>query len=129
TWLSMAGRQSNVPMGASHAIGHVLGGTCGVAHGHTSCVMLPSVLRYNVFVNADRQRLVAETMGHPGKPAADVVANFIASLGLPGSLKDVGVEPARFREVAEHAMHDEWVHMNPRKITSAEQVMEILEAA
>jgi maleylacetate reductase len=128
-WLSMAARQAQIPMGASHAIGHVLGGTCGVAHGHTSCVMLPSVLRYNLSVNADRQRLVAEAMGQPGKPAADVVAGFIASLGLPGSLKDVGVEPARFREIAEHAMHDEWLHMNPRKITSPEQVLEILEAA
>ena len=129
TWLSMAGRQSNVPMGASHAIGHVLGGTCGVAHGHTSCVMLPSVLRYNSSVNADRQGLVAEAMGHPAEPAADVVAAFIASLDLPGSLRDVGVEPARFREIAEHTMHEEWVHANPRKITRAEQVMEILETA
>ena len=57
------------------------------------------------------------------------MAGFITSLGLPGSLKDVGVEPARFREIAEHAMHDEWLHMNPRKITRPEQVLEILEAA
>src|SRR5690606_29948920 len=46
-WLAMAGRQGGVEMGASHAIGHVLGGSFGVPHGYTSCVMLPHVLRYN----------------------------------------------------------------------------------
>ena len=40
-WLSMSSVQANVPKGASHAIGHILGGSFGVAHGHTSCVMLP----------------------------------------------------------------------------------------
>jgi maleylacetate reductase len=36
-----------VPFGASHAIGHVLGGTADVPHGYTSCVNLPYVLEYN----------------------------------------------------------------------------------
>jgi hypothetical protein len=35
------------PDGASHGIGHVLGGTCDVPHRYTTCVMLPSVLRYD----------------------------------------------------------------------------------
>lgn len=129
TWLAMAGRQGDIPMGASHAIGHVLGGTCGVAHGHTSCVMLPYVLRYNHGANADRQRLVAEAMGHPGAAAGDVIAAFIAELGMPGRLSEVGVGRERFREIADHTMHEEWVHVNPRRITQAEQVLEILEAA
>ena len=38
---------SGTRMGASHAIGHALGGSCGVPHGYTSCVILPHVLRYN----------------------------------------------------------------------------------
>ena len=29
--------------------------------------------------------------------------------------------------IADHAMHDSWLHSNPRKITSVEQVYEILE--
>ena len=50
-------------MGASHGIGHVLGGTCDVPHGYTSCVMLPAVLRYNESANAERQALVSEAFG------------------------------------------------------------------
>ena len=128
-WMAMHGRQGGAQMGASHAIGHVLGGSCDVPHGYTSCVMLPSVLRYNRDVNAERQKLVAEAMGKPGGDAADVIASFIKNLGLPGSLAAVGVKPDQFTMIANHAMHDSWLHTNPRKITSAEQVLQILEMA
>lgn len=128
-WCAMAGRVAGVPMGASHAIGHVLGGSCDVPHGYTSCVMLAPVLRYNRAVNAERQRLVAEAMGHPGEDAAEVIAAFVAGLGLPGRLADVGVKREQFAMIADHAMHDSWLHTNPRKITEVAQVMEILESA
>lgn len=88
-WMSMIGSQTGVPKGASHGIGHVLGGTAHVPHGYTSCVMLPHVLRFNSAVNPERQALVSEALGHPGEPAADVVAGLIAGLGLPQRLRDV----------------------------------------
>jgi maleylacetate reductase len=128
-WLAMTGRQAGIHMGASHAIGHVLGGSCDVPHGYTSCVMLPPVLRYNKPANEARQRLVAEAMGHPGEDAADVIAAFVRGLGLPGRLSDVGVGREQFAMIADHAMHDSWLHTNPRKIIRTEQVMEILETA
>ena len=126
-WLAMTGRQGGAQMGASHAIGHVLGGSCDVPHGYTSCVMLPPVLRYNRSVNLERQRLVAEAMGHSGEDAADVIEAFVADLGLPGKLSEVGVTRKHFGMIADHAMHDSWLHSNPRKITTPEQVLEILE--
>lgn len=128
-WLAMAGRSGGAQMGASHAIGHVLGGSCDVPHGYTSCVMLAPVLRYNQGVNAARQKLVAEAMGRPGEDAADVIGGFVQSLGLPGRLSEVGVTRDQFAMIADHAMHDRWLHSNPRKITSVEQVYEILEMA
>jgi len=133
-WLSMANREANVPMGASHGIGHVLGGTCGVPHGYTSCVMLPQVLRYNLggaegAANARRQAIVSEALGRPGEDAATVVGELVAALGMPTRLSQVGVAPERFGEVAEHAMHDRWIHTNPRPITSPAQVLEILHMA
>src|SRR5215831_7774171 len=95
-WMSMVGTQTGVTKGASHGIGHVLGGTAGVPHGYTSCVMLPHVLRFNHAVNAERQALVSEALGEPDAPAADTVAALIADLGLPGRLRDVGVKPEQF---------------------------------
>ena len=128
-WLAIAGRHGGVEMGASHAIGHVLGGSCGVPHGYTSCVMLPHVLRFNRPANAERQRLVAEAFGRPHDDAADVLADFIAELGMPQRLADVGIGPDRFAQIATTVMHDRWLHTNPVRITSPEQVLKILEAA
>jgi maleylacetate reductase len=128
-WMSMVGSQTGVPKGASHGIGHVLGGTAHVPHGYTSCVMLPHVLRFNAAVNADRQALVSEAMGQPGREAADVVAGLIAGLGLPGRLRDVGVEPDQLDRIAELSMHDRWIHTNPRKIDGPPIVRALLDAA
>ena len=128
-WLAMTGMGSLVPMGASHGIGHVLGGTCDVPHGYTTCVMLPSVLRYNEPVNADRQALISEAMGQPDRPAADVVSDLIKSLGMPSTLKEVGVEPDRFDLVAKNALLARWVHANPRKISGVDDVLDILRMA
>jgi maleylacetate reductase len=128
-WMSMVGSQSGVPKGASHGIGHVLGGSAGVAHGYTSCIMLPHVLRWNSAVNAERQAIVSEALGHQGEDAAAVVGALIAGLGLPTRLRDVGVARDRLDAIAEGAMHDRWIHTNPRKIEGPAAVREILDAA
>jgi len=47
SWLAAFGLQCRVPTGASHAIGHVLGGTIGVPHYLITPVLMPHVLRYN----------------------------------------------------------------------------------
>ncbi|MEQ9642663.1 MAG: iron-containing alcohol dehydrogenase [Alphaproteobacteria bacterium] len=128
-WLSMVIVQGAVPLGASHGIGHVLGGTCDVPHGHTSCVMLPAVLRWNVSINGERQKLVAEAFGQPGAAAGEVVGSFIAGLGMPRTLADVGVGEDQYELIARNSMHDPWVHSNPRPIEGPAQVMEILRLA
>jgi maleylacetate reductase len=128
-WMSMVGSQTGVPKGASHGIGHVLGGTAHVPHGYTSCVMLPHVLRFNASVNPARQALVSEAMGRPGEPAGDVVAGLIAGLGLPGRLRDVGVKPEQLDRIALLSMHDRWIHTNPRKIDGPAVIRELLDAA
>ena len=128
-WLSMTAVTGGVPMGASHGIGHILGGTCDVPHGYTSCIMLPSVLRWNISVNKDRQALVSEAMGRPGADACEVLDSFISGLGMPRTLREVGVSADRFELIAKNSMHDRWLHTNPRKIEGPENVIEILEMA
>jgi len=129
TWLSMGPLSAGVPMGASHGIGYVLGAAFDVPHGYTSCVMLPSVMRWNKADNAERQALVSTAMGQAGKDAGDVLDAFIRGLGLPRSLRDVGVGPEHFDVIAEQAMRTPWVPRNPRKIDSPAQVREILALA
>jgi maleylacetate reductase len=128
-WMSIMGSQNGVSKGASHGIGHVLGGTAGVPHGYTSCVMLPPVLRFNLAETEERQRWVADAMGRPGMPAADAVAELIADLGLPGTLRAVEVKSDQLDAIAAESMHDRWVHTNPRKIDGPAVVRQILEMA
>ena len=128
-WMSIIGSSAGVHKGASHGIGHVLGGTAGVPHGYTSCVMLPHVLRFNQSVNAAQQQRVSEALGHPDKPACEVVAELVAQLGLPRTLREVGVPAPMLDLIARNAMHDRLIHTNPRKIHGPEDVWRILDAA
>jgi alcohol dehydrogenase class IV len=128
-WLSMGPLAAGVPMGASHGIGYVLGALFDIPHGHTSCIMLPAVMRWNRPANAARQALVAAAMDHQGEDAADVLDSFIAGLGMPRSLAAVNVGRDSFDRMAEQAMGTPWVPRNPRRIDGPAQVREILELA
>ena len=129
SWLSMGPLASGVPMGASHGIGYVLGAMFDIPHGHTSCIMLPAVMRWNKSVNGERQALVAAAMGHPDEDAGDVLDRFIAGLGMPRSLGAVKIGRESFDRMAEQAMGTPWVPRNPRPIAGPAQVREILELA
>jgi alcohol dehydrogenase class IV len=128
-WLSMTPLVSGVPMGASHGIGYVLGAVFDIPHGHTSCIMLPAVMRWNKPANAGKQALVAAAMGHPGEDAGDVLDDFIRALDMPRSLGEVRVGPDQFDRIAKQAMGTPWVPRNPRPIAEAVQVREILDLA
>jgi maleylacetate reductase len=128
-WLSILGPASGVKAGASHGMGHALGGTAGMPHGETSCVMLPHVLRYNALVNGDRQAAIASAVGSPTTPLADIVAALISRLGLPTRLRDAGVSEKVMAAVAEAAIHDPLLASNPRPLKSLTEVMLLLEQA
>jgi len=129
TWLSMGPLASGVPMGASHGIGYVLGAEFGVPHGHTSCIMLPAVMRWNKPANAERQALVATAMLQPGRDAGDALDGLIRGLGMPRSLGAVKIGRDHFERIAVQAMATPWVPRNPRPIDGPAQVREILELA
>src|SRR5258706_15847549 len=83
SWLCSYGLQSRVPMGASHAIGHVLGGSCDVPHYLCTPAMMPGVLKFNQPASEQAQRLLAAALGHPEMSASDAFRSFAQSLGLP----------------------------------------------
>jgi len=128
SWLA-ASSINRVNYGASHGIGHVLGALADVPHGHTSCVMLPHVMRHNEPATAAKQRLIADAMGRPGVSAADAVAALIESLGQPTTLRAVGITREQLPKIAAAAMSNIWVRTNPQPIRSPQDVMQLLEAA
>ncbi len=126
-WLAISGASSGRGMGASHAIGHTLGGSYDIPHGITSCITLHAVLSWNRDYSRDQQALVSKLMGKRALPAADVVRDLVKSLGLPWRLSEVMLGRSHFRQIAEHTMHDRGVRFNPRPIRSADDIVEILE--
>jgi maleylacetate reductase len=125
-WLSIYG--SGVSVGASHAIGHVIGGY-GVPHGHTTGVLLPSVLRWNFAANADRQAVAAAIIGTSGDKLADTVLGFARELGVPTSLREVSIRREDLDDIAEKSLRDPPMKTNPRKVSNAVEIREILEMA
>ncbi len=128
-WISMTGIVTGTRLGASHAIGHILGGTANVPHGYTSCVMLPYVLNYNAAINSNRQAAISQAVGQPGQSAGDALDKLISGLGMPRSLREVEITEEQLPLLAKNCMLDDWTFSNPREIRSPDQIMEILRAA
>lgn len=130
SWLSIVGLAGGgIRAGASHGLGHALGGTAGMPHGETSCVTMQHVLRYNAPVNGERQQVIAAAVGQPDTPLADIIAALVAHLGLPTNLREAHVAEAMLEPVAAAALHDPLLAFNPRPITSIEVVRELLKQA
>lgn len=127
-WLATTGL-GRVPWGASHGIGHQLGAVAGIPHGYCSCVMLPSVLKYNQEVTAEKQQIIAAALGRPGMDAGEAVRELVEDLGLPSRLRDVGITRDQFQTIATGSMTNLFVSQNPRPIKRSEQIIEILEMA
>lgn len=130
---------SNVPMGASHAIGHQLG-PLGVGHGETSCILLPAVCKYNQSVNAERQEIakgvltadreVSRVLRDAGlgenADLGDMLDTIFRALGMPRTLEEFDIGEDKLDMLAKNSLTDRWIGTNPRPLTEKEQVLEIL---
>ena len=125
----------NVMSGLSHGLGHQLGAWCNVPHGMTSCVLLPQVMRFNLDHAVAPQARIGEILGAQGDEnaraefAASLLEEFIAGLGLPTRIRELGVDRSDLRLVARSAMEDMVVNNNPRPVNSLSEVTALLEAA
>ncbi len=129
---------SNVAMGLHHGICHVIGGATGAAHGDANSVMLPHVMRFNRDVTAPQLALAAEAMGIPvagrgveeaAASAAQLVAEWVEQMRLPGRLRDIGVREEQLPELARMAFANRTVQNNPKPITDMAQLEELLRLA
>ena len=134
---------SNSMVGAVHAIGHALGGVCHVPHAVAMTILLPHVMRYNLSHSAGEYAALLPwlvgmdaAMATPAEQRAEAAIEAIVSLGrklntacgLPLTLSEAGVSKDAFAKVAEFAVNDGALIVNPRAATEA-QVIEILNAA
>lgn len=129
TWLSRIASMAGVPYGASHGIGYLLGAGRGLPHGITSCVALPAVMRWNEQANQERQKEVSAIFGDGTESAAQALARFIAALGLPTRLREVGIPREDLPAIAASWDGGAPIATNPRPVRDADDLREILELA
>ncbi|MFZ1490998.1 MAG: iron-containing alcohol dehydrogenase, partial [Ilumatobacteraceae bacterium] len=127
-WLACAGL-NRIPWGASHGLGHQVGAVAGVPHGHCSCVLLPAVLRDHRPYTEAAQRRLARALGAPDDDPADTLVGLIESLGLPTTLRDVGVTDDQLPLIAAKSLTNMFVRQNPRPLRTIDDVLAILHRA
>jgi len=134
---------SNSMVGVVHAIGHALGGVCHVPHGDAMNILLPAGMMFNckkcrddygelLLYLAGSQLYRKTPKQKRARAAIEEVLRMREKLhrltGLPVTLKEAGVDPAKFPEVAKAALNDGAVIVNPRQVTY-DAVIRILEVS
>ncbi|NJI79341.1 iron-containing alcohol dehydrogenase [Clostridioides difficile] len=113
---------SNAGLGNVHAMAHQLGGLYDLPHGVCNAMLLPIVEEENAKSAPSKFRPIAEIIGmdvhnKSDKECVDFVINKIKALseevGIPKSLKDVGVDNPNFELLAENSMKDACAGANP----------------
>ncbi len=113
---------SNAGLGNVHAMAHQLGGLYDLPHGVCNAMLLPIVEEENAKHAPEKFRVIAETIGYDvtdksDKECVDYVIGRIKALseevGIPKSLKEVGVNNPDLDSLAENAMKDACAGANP----------------
>jgi alcohol dehydrogenase class IV len=79
----------------SHPLGRVLGASFGIGHGITSCVLLAAAVDWKARQDPERVSRLCEAfeVGRP-EQVGDAVRSLVASLGLPVTLREAGIDEA-----------------------------------
>lgn len=117
---------NNGNLGYVHAMAHQLGGQYDLPHGVANAMLLPVVEEYNIISNPQRFADIAEFMGEnidglsvmdAAQKAVDAMRRLATDIGIPTSLKEMGVKEEDFELMAENALQDGNAGSNPRKGT------------
>jgi len=105
-------------LGIVHAISHPLSTLLDMHHGLANAINLPYGLRFNIPGQETRFERIAQVMGLPsaeGESVAQAIAELNLGIGLPVSLKEVGVTSDAIPALCELALNDFCLPANPRE--------------
>jgi alcohol dehydrogenase class IV len=128
---------ANARMGAIHGIAHPLGVKYNLPHGLVCGVLLPYVMEFNVNYVSGKYAQVAALLGglirglgkdQASKLAIDKVKQLLAEVAFPWRLRELGVKPEDFGQIAKDSMPSGSLKANPRLVTE-EDVIYLLKKA
>ena len=124
---------NNASLGYVHAMAHQLGGFYDLPHGVCNALLLPHVEQFNMRAAADRLGVVGRTLaGHnadlAGLGPIEAIQKLARTVGIPATLRELGVKESDFETLATNAMKDVCGLTNPVQPT-LEEVVGIYRAA
>ena len=109
-------------LGAMHSLSHPCGAVLDTHHGLTNAVVMPYVLDFNRPAIEDRMAAVARYLNLPS-PSFAAVLDWVLALreriGIPHTLKDIGVDEPYARRLAPMAAEDPSSPTNPVPLDAA----------
>ena len=115
---------SNVGLGLVHGMAHPLGAFYGTPHGVANAVLLPHIMAYNAEFTGEKYRDIAKAMGvvltenmtieQVRKAAVNAVKQLNIDVGIPATLKEIGVKLNDIPALAQAAFDDVCTGGNPR---------------
>lgn len=117
---------NNGNLGYVHAMAHQLGGQYDLPHGVANAMLLPVVEEFNMISNPQKFADIARFMGvnteglstmAAADKAITAMRRLATDVGIPTSLKEMGVKEEDFDLMATNALLDGNAGSNPRKGT------------
>ena len=127
---------SHARLGDVHAMSHPVSAFFDVPHGLANAVLLPTVVEFNAVEDIGKYyeiyKRVAQIAVSKDSFTSSMLVNELKaineSLGIPGSLKKVGVDERKFDAMADDAMKSGNITVNPRK-TTVEDIIKLYKTA
>ena len=115
---------SNVGLGVVHGMAHPLSAFYDTPHGVANAVLLPYVMAFNAPYTGEKFREIARAMGIRNvdamsqeeyrQAAIDAVRQLSKDVGIPQTLREIGVKEEDLEALSEAAMADVCTGDNPR---------------
>ncbi|MCQ9325916.1 iron-containing alcohol dehydrogenase [Neisseria dentiae] len=124
---------NNASLGYVHAMAHQLGGFYDLPHGVCNALLLPHVERFNQQAAKARLDEIGTILGKnnpdlAGLDVIDAITKLARIVGIPKSLKELGVKEEDFDVLAENSLKDVCGFTNPIQ-ANKEQIIGIFRAA
>ena len=116
---------SHARLGDVHAMSHPVSAYFDVPHGLANAVLLPTVVDFNASADNGKYYEIYRRLSDSPAPKDSfkpemlslVIRSLNGALGIPSSLKDVGVDSSKIPDMAKDAMKSGNIAVNPRYTT------------
>jgi alcohol dehydrogenase class IV len=109
-----------------HAMSHAVTGHAGVPHGIANAILVPHTMEFNLIGSPEKHGDIAAALGEDtdglsvmdaARAAVDAVQELADEVGIPHTLREVGVTEAHLEAMADDAMKSGSIVFNPRRPT------------